>query len=67
MRYDLRYEFPLLTTKRVFWRGVAQELLWFGAGCTDAKKLSDKGVRVRSESDGVELQLTRLSDVFARA
>lgn len=30
MRFSLRNEvFPLLTTKRVFWRGVAEELLWF--------------------------------------
>ena len=32
MRFDLRRSFPLLTTKRVFWRGVAEELLWFVAG-----------------------------------
>ena len=31
--------FPLLTTKRVFWRGVAEELLWFVAGSTNAKLL----------------------------
>lgn len=28
MRFSLRESFPLLTTKRVFWRGVAEELLW---------------------------------------
>ena len=29
MRYNLREQtLPLLTTKRVFWRGVAEELLW---------------------------------------
>lgn len=28
MRFSLRDGFPLLTTKRVFWRGVAEELLW---------------------------------------
>ncbi|KAG3294124.1 thymidylate synthetase [Ictidomys tridecemlineatus] len=28
-RYSLRDEFPLLTTKRVFWKGVLEELLWF--------------------------------------
>jgi thymidylate synthase len=38
--------FPLLTTKRVFWRGVAEELLWFIAGCTNARVLADKGVRI---------------------
>jgi len=30
MRYSLReHTLPLLTTKRVFWRGVAEELLWY--------------------------------------
>uniref|UniRef100_A0A8B9S4A6 Thymidylate synthase n=1 Tax=Apteryx owenii TaxID=8824 RepID=A0A8B9S4A6_APTOW len=28
-RYCLRDQFPLLTTKRVFWKGVLEELLWF--------------------------------------
>lgn len=38
--------FPLLTTKRVFWRGVAEELLWFIAGSTNAALLSAKGVKI---------------------
>jgi thymidylate synthase len=44
MRFSLRDEvLPLLTTKRVFWRGVAEELLWFLSGDTSAKTLQDKG------------------------
>ncbi|ERE82569.1 thymidylate synthase-like protein [Cricetulus griseus] len=39
-------EFPLLTTKRVFWKGVLEELLWFIKGSTNAKELSSKGVRI---------------------
>lgn len=47
MRFSLRDDrFPLLTTKRVFWRGVAEELLWFVAGCTNAKVLQDKGIHI---------------------
>ncbi|GAB5365577.1 hypothetical protein AAMO2058_001070100 [Amorphochlora amoebiformis] len=46
MRFNLRERFPLLTTKRVFWKGVAQELLWFIKGCTNAKTLTDKGVKI---------------------
>lgn len=46
MRFSLRDQFPLLTTKRVFWRGVAEELLWFVAGSTDGKLLSDKKVHI---------------------
>ncbi len=47
MRFSLRNdEFPLLTTKRVFWRGVAEELLWFISGKTNAKTLSSKGIKI---------------------
>lgn len=39
-RWSLRDDvFPLLTTKKVFWRGVAEELLWFVSGNTSAKFL----------------------------
>ena len=37
---------PLLTTKRVFWRGVVEELLWFMSGSTDARVLASKGVHI---------------------
>jgi dihydrofolate reductase/thymidylate synthase len=46
MRYDLSQSFPLLTTKDVFWRGVAEELIWFVRGETNAKLLSDKKIRI---------------------
>jgi len=48
LTYDLsiRGEFPLLTTKRVFWKGVVEELLWFIRGETDANLLSQKGVKI---------------------
>ena len=47
MRFSLREDrFPLLTTKRVFWRGVAEELLWFVAGCTNANVLKDRGIHI---------------------
>eukprot|EP01018_Ginkgo_biloba_P008671 Gb_07591 [translate_table: standard] len=46
MRFNLRKSFPLLTTKRVFWRGVVEELLWFISGSTDAKVLQEKGVHI---------------------
>ena len=36
----------MLTTKRVFWRGVVEELLWFIQGSTNGKKLSEKGVHI---------------------
>ena len=46
MRFDLSERFPLLTTKAVFWRGVAEELLWFLNGETSAKKLQDKKIKI---------------------
>ncbi|EQC25448.1 hypothetical protein, variant [Saprolegnia diclina VS20] len=47
MRFNLRHDvFPLLTTKRVFWKGVAEELLWFISGNTNAKTLQDKGIKI---------------------
>lgn len=47
MRFSLRDGlFPLLTTKRVFWRGVLEELLWFIKGSTDAKELQAKNVHI---------------------
>lgn len=46
-RYSLRGGIlPLLTTKRVFWKGILHELLWFIAGSTNAKELSAKGVKI---------------------
>ncbi|XP_017047504.1 thymidylate synthase [Drosophila ficusphila] len=50
MRFNLRDSFPLLTTKRVFFRGVAEELLWFVAGKTDAKLLQAKNVHIWDEN-----------------
>ncbi|XP_066998804.2 thymidylate synthase isoform X2 [Anabrus simplex] len=47
MRYSLRNGvFPLLTTKRVFWRGVVEELLWFIRGSTNAKELQEKKIHI---------------------
>lgn len=44
--YDLRAGFPILTTKRIFWRGVAGELLWFLSGSTDVKPLQEQGIHI---------------------
>lgn len=47
MRFDLRNGvIPVLTTKRVFWRGVAEELFWFVAGCTDNRVLQSKRIHI---------------------
>lgn len=47
MRFSLRDgTFPLLTTKKVFYRGIAEELFWFIRGSTNAKELQEKNVRI---------------------
>eukprot|EP00457_Paulinella_chromatophora_P004125 gb/GEZN01004135.1/.p1 GENE.gb/GEZN01004135.1/~~gb/GEZN01004135.1/.p1 ORF type:complete len:517 (-),score=52.92 gb/GEZN01004135.1/:469-1998(-) len=45
-RFSLDGHFPLLTTKRVFFRGVAEELFWMMRGSTDAQQLSSKGIKI---------------------
>lgn len=37
---------PLLTTKRMYWKGVVEELLWIMRGSTDARELAVRGVHV---------------------
>jgi len=46
MRFSLKDQFPILTTKKVYWRGVVEELLWFIRGETDSKLLEAKGVNI---------------------
>jgi len=47
MRFSLRdNSFPLLTTKKTFYRAIAEELFWFIRGSTSAKELQDKNVRI---------------------
>jgi thymidylate synthase len=46
LSFDVSNSFPILTTKKVFWKGVVEELLWFIRGETDSKKLEAKGVKI---------------------
>lgn len=47
LKFDLsNNKIPLLTTKRVFWRGIVEELLWFIRGETDCKSLNEAGVHI---------------------
>lgn len=45
-RYDLSKDFPLLTTKKVYWKGVLHELYWFMSGQTNIKYLVDNNVHI---------------------
>jgi dihydrofolate reductase/thymidylate synthase len=44
--FDLSKGFPLLTTKKVFMRGIFEELMFFLKGQTDSKLLEEKGVNI---------------------
>lgn len=48
-RYDLREGFPLLTTKKMYLRPIAEELLWFIRGDTNIKYLVDRNVKIWNE------------------
>lgn len=45
-RYDLSQGFPLLTTKKVYWKGVVHELYWFMSGSSNIKYLADNNVHI---------------------
>lgn len=49
MRFDLSQGFPLLTTKKTFWRGITTELLWFLSGSSNIKSLIDQNNHIWDE------------------
>ena len=49
LRYDLAQGFPLITTKRVFVRGLTEELLWFLRGESNARTLQERDVHIWDE------------------
>jgi len=48
-RFDLRDDFPLITTKKVHWKSVVHELLWFLRGETNVGPLQAAGVSIWNE------------------
>jgi len=49
IRFDLNQGFPLLTTKKTYWRGVILELLWFLSGSSNIKPLVDQNIHIWDE------------------
>ena len=49
LRYNLASGFPLITTKKVFFRGVVGELLWFLRGDSNARWLQERGIKIWNE------------------
>jgi len=49
LRFDLTAGFPLLTTKRLYFKGVVGELLWFLSGDTNVNWLQAQGIHIWDE------------------
>lgn len=49
LEFEPSRNFPLLTTKRMFWRGIVAEMLWFISGDTDVTTLQRQGIRFWDE------------------
>jgi thymidylate synthase len=82
MRFDLQEGFPLLTTKRVYMKGIIHELLWFIKGETNIRYLVQNDVNIWNEwpyeiykkssayrGESLEEFVTKIRDdeVFAKA
>ncbi|KUG60581.1 thymidylate synthase [Nesterenkonia jeotgali] len=57
IRFDLSESFPLITTKRVHFKSVALELLWFLRGDSNVGWLQERGVRIWNEWAGEDGEL----------
>jgi thymidylate synthase len=61
--FDIRESFPLITTKKVYWKGVVHELLWFIKGDTNSKNLENNNVNIwKANSSREFLDKNNLND-----
>ncbi len=54
LRYNLALGFPILTIKRVNWRGIVEELLWMLKGKTDVGLLKEKNINIWNKNSSAE-------------
>ena len=59
MKFDLRKGFPLLTTKRMPFKTILRELLWFISGCTDNDILNKNKVHIWDQNGSKEFLESR--------
>ena len=61
LKFDLRDGFPAVTTKRLAWKGVVSELIWFLEGSDDERRLAE----IRFQQDRAKLKdLTKFSTIW---
>ena len=56
IEFDISKHVPVITTKKVFWKSVIKELLWFLSGDTNAENLKKKGVNIWNGNSMKEIQ-----------
>jgi dihydrofolate reductase/thymidylate synthase len=64
LKYNLKKGFPILTTKKVYWKGVVEELLWILRGETNVQILKDKGVHIWDSNSSSEFLKSQGLDYY---
>ena len=49
MRYDVSKAFPVLTTRKIYWKTAIKEMLWMLSGSTNIRGLVEQGVHIRTD------------------
>lgn len=63
LKHQMKEGFPILTTKKVYWKGIVHELLWFLKGDTNIKYLVDNNVNIWN-GDAYKNYCKKIQDSF---